>query len=100
MPTSFEASRFSVKNIFLQHCLGEQELMATIQRFWGYDTGIVDYYRMHRRESYLGGVGSASELCMIPLAFHQVWNRVSDDVLSNTQILKECKMEKFIMPPR
>ena len=96
MPSSFEASLFSVENIFPEHGLGEQELLATIQRLWGNDTGIADYDRMHRHESY---VGSASELRTIPLAFHQGWNRVSD-VLSNAQILKECKMLKFIVPPR
>ncbi len=99
MPTAFEASLFSVENLFPEQTLENammriDEILATVQRLWGNETGMLVYERMHRRDSY---PESSSELHTIPVGFHKPWWTVVPNVSDDVQIQKECKMLKFIV---
>ncbi len=100
MPTAFEASLFSVENLFPEDILEKYELVdrhevvAKIERLWGRDTGMEAYERMHRNDSYDFGAESATKLRTIPFAFHQVWLHTN---VNDVQIQNECKLLKFVV---
>ena len=123
MPSAIEASLFAVESIFLEQLpnqpghiddffpLDKVEIMDTIQRLWGNDTGMQLYNRMHRldskNESALAGTSYT-----IPLAFHQPWVGIAYSscgfpsknnrecrhsyISSQPNIIDECKILKYL----
>jgi hypothetical protein len=106
MPTAFEAALFAVESIFPEHTfdyyytLNADEIIETIQRLWGKDTGMSVYNRMHR---------SNSSKYTVPLGFHQLWNYGHAEkcegvgptgctylVKEQPNINEECKFLKYI----
>jgi len=96
MPTAYEASLFAVESIFLEQLLNQSEttnaslmvhpwvdvdynftldkdeIQDTVQRLWGYDTGMTSYDRTHRRHDSTNNHTTFT----IPLALHQPWNGI------------------------
>jgi len=113
MPTAFEASLFAVEGHFPEQTLEAhftltpEEILDTVRRLWGNDTGKSMYERMHRRDTYIAkpkdsdttnhtDIVSYTELRTIPIGFHQPWAVYGQDVLGVVQIQQECKFLKFI----
>jgi len=113
MPTAFEASLFAVEPLFPEQTLEAHfslttdEILDTVRRLWGNNTGKLIYDRMHRIETYIlkmnesdttNQTDSVSNIVLrtIPIGFHQVWRLHPQDVLSGVQIQQECKFLKFL----
>ena len=114
MPTAFEASLFAVEPLFPEQTLEAHfslttdEILDTVTRLWGNDTGKLIYERMHRIETYFTAnmnnsdttnqTDSVSNIVLrtIPIGFHQVWRLHPQDVLGGVQIQQECKFLKFL----
>lgn len=135
MPTAYEASLFAVESIFLEQLLNQSEttkaslmvhswvdvdynftldkdeIQNTVQRLWGYDTGMTAYDRMHHRHDL---TNNHTTTLTIPLAFHQPWKGILQSVCGaispdlnwrkcsdsffrdHPEINEECKFLKYI----
>jgi hypothetical protein len=115
MPTAYEASLFAVESIFLEQLLNQElttstslmvhpwvdvnynfldndEIQDTIQRLWGYESGITMYNRMHNRQ-HSNLTNNTTTTFTIPLAFHQPWNGILKSACGGalgTANWKEC----------
>ena len=116
MPTAYEASLFVVESIFLEQLLNQEhttstslmvhpwvdvnynftldsnEIQDTIQRLWGYESGITMYNRMHNRQ-HSNLTNNTTTTFTIPLAFHQPWNGILKSACGGalgTANWKEC----------
>ena len=105
MPSSFEASLFSVEAVFPDQTaeysnFDASKIAETINRLWGNATGLLLYEKMHRPETYFenssAALESVPELYTIPIGFHKPWAFHQKEIFHGVQFQKECKFLKFL----
>jgi hypothetical protein len=117
IPPAFEASLLFVESNFAEQTLelhlpkSPSEIEESVRRYWGNDTGVSIYERMHRLDTYVKKPVNESDLRnetpsdnipllrTIPIGFHKPWLfdlGGPDFKLSNAQARQECKFLKFM----